>query len=213
MGIQELKSVKVTLAVIKGYNDLIAMSLKNKSQCLEQLEAASAAMSENIIRMEKYLDNAGDVQALEDWQLHPKPVSSTKIAEKIKVMQALNDQISLVIDNKMQEELSLDEALVMRVLENILVNAFEHAISMVTVSIECKESFLIVFVEDDGKGFSSDALHFATTPFYCEDAVRSLRHMGLGLSIAKTLIARHGGKISWGNNNKSAFVKVAFKSL
>lgn len=205
--------LRTPLTVIRGYNDLIAMSLKNKSICLENLEAATVTMNENIIRMENYLDNARDMQALEDWQLHPKPVSGTNITEKIKVMQALNDQINLVIDNKMQEELSLDEALVIRVLENLLVNAFEHAMTKVNVSIECKESFLIVLIEDDGKGFSHDALNNAAVPFYHEDTVRSLGHMGLGLTIAKTLIARHGGEISWGNLNKGAFVKITIKSL
>lgn len=205
--------LRTPLTIIKGHNDLIAMSLKNKSQCFEQIEATSAAMSENIIRMEKYLDNARDMQALEDWQLHPKPVSGTKIAEKIKDIKTLRDQISLVVDNKMQEELLLDEALVIRVIENLLVNAFEHAMSRVSVSIECRDRFLVVLVEDDGYGFSPDALHHAASPFYREDTACSTGHMGLGLTVAKTLIARHGGDISWGNLNKGAFVKITFRSL
>lgn len=168
--------LRTPLTVIRGHNDLIAMSLKNKFLCLENFEAATVAMNENIIRMENYLDNARNMQALEDWQLHPKPISGASIAEKIKGMQALNGKISLVIDNKMQEELPLDEALVIRVLENLLANAFEHAMSKVSVSIECKESFLIVLVEDDGKGFSPDALHHAATPFYREDLIGEERN-------------------------------------
>lgn len=205
--------LRTPLTVIKGHNDLIAMSLKNQSLSSEYLETAAAAMKENITRMEKYLDNARDMQALEDWLLHPKLVSGMSIAEKIKDMQALNDQISLVVDNKMQEELSLDEALVLRVLENLLANAFEHAVSGVNVSIECKDSILVVLVEDDGSGFSPDALQHAASPFYREDTARSARHMGLGLTIAKILTAHHGGDISWGNLSKGAFVKVIFKSL
>lgn len=205
--------LRTPLTVIKGHNDLIAMSLRNKSQCFEQLEAATIVMGENIIRMENYLDNAREMQALEDWQLCPRPVSGTMVAEKIRDMQTLCDQVSLVVDNKMQEELSLDEALVMRVLENLIVNAFEHAMSMVTVSIECKDSFLTVLVEDDGKGFSPDALHHAAIPFFREDMAHSLPHMGLGLTIAQILVERHSGKIFLGNHNNGAYVKVAFKSL
>lgn len=205
--------LRTPLTVIKGHNDLIAMSLRNKSQCFEQLKAATTAMGENIVRMENYLDNAREMQALEDWQLCTKPVSGITVAEKIRDMQTLCDQVNLVVVNKMQEELSLDEALVMRVLENLIVNAFEHAMSMVTVSIECKDSLLIVLVEDDGKGFSPDALHHAAIPFFREDMAHSLAHIGLGLTIAQILAERHNGEISWGNHDKGACVKVTFKSL
>ena len=55
---------------------------------------------------------------------------------------------------------------------------------------------LVCIVEDDGPGFSAEALRRACEPFYSES--KSVEHFGVGLNIAHTLTTLHGGTLDLG---------------
>lgn len=98
--------------------------------------------------------------------------------------------------------LQIDEALLSRALENILVNACEHSSTGASVCLNARkeEVALIITVQDEGAGFSEDALQHATEAFYMEDTSRSKRgHYGLGLYSAAQAIHRHEGSLRLSN--------------
>ena len=66
-------------------------------------------------------------------------------------------------------------------------------------------------VQDEGEGFSPQALRLATTEFYRDDESRSSReHFGLGLSIASRIAADLGGTLRLENApEKGALVTVS----
>ena len=93
--------------------------------------------------------------------------------------------------------LSLDTAVVEEVVCNLVRNACAHAASAVSVRVRPCEGGVECVVEDDGPGFSAEALKRGCEPFYSEN--KSSEHFGMGLNIAYVLAALHGGDVELTN--------------
>lgn len=83
-----------------------------------------------------------------------------------------------------------------RVITNLLDNALKHA-SIVHITIK-NTSQLILTIEDNGPGISTGELKNVFKPFYRVDNARTnkgVSNSGLGLSIVRDAVKRHGGSI------------------
>jgi signal transduction histidine kinase len=102
--------------------------------------------------------------------------------------------VSLACDVSPEIELTLDRPSVERVFQNLIANAIDalpHG-GHVRVSAESAEHSVVVSVEDDGAGISSEIRPHLFEPF----ATAGKRHgMGLGLAMSKRTILDHGGEI------------------
>ncbi len=83
-----------------------------------------------------------------------------------------------------------------RILVNLTVNALRHA-DTVEVRARRDERWLIVHVDDDGPGISTEDREEAFKPFVRLDAARNIDDggTGLGLAIARDIARSHGGDI------------------
>lgn len=109
---------------------------------------------------------------------------------------------------------AVDLPLAEEVLDNLLNNACGHAVSTVRLGVRldpvppaspapdetpaapARAAQLVCIVEDDGPGFSAEALRRAREPFFSE--AKSAEHFGVGLNIADTLTELHGGALELG---------------
>jgi len=82
-------------------------------------------------------------------------------------------------------------------LANIIENAADFAESLVAVSINWTDDDITVTVRDDGPGIPMDVLSSLGDPYVTTR--RDDGGMGLGVFIAKTLLERTGGEVSFGN--------------
>ena len=81
---------------------------------------------------------------------------------------------------------------------NVLSNACAHAANRIGLTVDVNAAgFLVAVVEDDGSGFSAEALHHGCDAFYSEQ--KSAEHFGLGLNVASVLTRLHGGDIELAN--------------
>ena len=86
------------------------------------------------------------------------------------------------------------------VLKNVLDNAIKYSpedSQAVRISIDAKDGWVVIEIEDNGIGIEPEVLTYIWEPFYREDKSRSrdTGGYGLGLSLCKTIIQAHGGNI------------------
>ncbi len=103
-----------------------------------------------------------------------------------------------------------DTAKLRRVFGNIISNSAKYAGKQdLAIRIVCskKENQVLFSVCDNGKGISKDELPQIFDPFYTTDQGRNVS--GLGLSICKSIIDLHDGKI-WAETNELGGLTVSF---
>ena len=83
------------------------------------------------------------------------------------------------------------------VITNLIHNAIKFTLpgGKITVSAMQKETMIVVSVTDTGIGIPAEDAKNIFDRFYKVDRARSAKGMGLGLSIAKTIVEGHGGEI------------------
>ena len=97
-------------------------------------------------------------------------------------------------------ELCVDPDRVNSVMKNILDNAIKYSFNSsepVKVSMENHKPYIIIRVQDNGVGIPEDELPYIFEPFYRVEKSRSkdTGGYGLGLSLCKTVMEAHHGKI------------------
>lgn len=89
-------------------------------------------------------------------------------------------------------ELFADAGLIEEVFDNLVSNALRYAVEGIEVEMRCEEGKFLIYVVDDGRGFSDRALRHATEPYFGEEKEEG-EHFGIGLSVCRMLCERHGG--------------------
>lgn len=99
----------------------------------------------------------------------------------------------------------IDKELVLEVMENLLANASVYTKDKIVLTIANRGTELELRVEDNGGGFSEEALQMAGSPFYRSENKKKREHFGshfgghfgghfgLGLYICKQLCEKCGG--------------------
>lgn len=178
------------LTVLKGYSNYLTKYIPTGKLSDEKILSTTQLMSEHINRIEYYVENMSNAQRLEDL-----------------VVSKSMSNINKFIEN-------LDENIILRVVENIISNAFRYARNNVSILIYLEQELLTFVIEDDGIGFSKESLKLALRPFYRDKTLNdSNAHFGMGLYISKILCEKHGGSISIENNStNSAKITAKFST-
>lgn len=108
-----------------------------------------------------------------------------------------NIAISVDIDVK---TITGNQTLLYRVFSNMIENAikYNHKNGMVEVRGQVKNGATHITITDSGIGIPNDQLHYIFGPFYRVDhsRARGLGGSGLGLSIVRTIVEKHHGKVN-----------------
>ncbi|HGM3507523.1 TPA: ATP-binding protein [Clostridioides difficile] len=206
------------LTVLKGYSNYLTKYIPTGKLSDEKILSTTQLMSEHIDRIEYYVENMSNAQRLEDL------VVSKSISNINKFIENLDKNISIIAKQEGKSftlksqinnmNLLFDENIILRVVENIISNAFRYAKHNVSILIYLEQELLTFVIEDDGIGFSKESLKSALRPFYRDKTLNeSNAHFGMGLYISKILCEKHGGSISIENNStNSAKITAKFST-
>ncbi|MBI4263794.1 MAG: HAMP domain-containing histidine kinase [Acidobacteria bacterium] len=92
-------------------------------------------------------------------------------------------------------------------LQNLMANALRHTpdSGRIALAADAVEAGLRITVRDSGPGIPPEHLPSIFERFYKADAARASTGSGLGLSIVKTIVERHGGTITARNDQGAVF--------
>ncbi|EGT4675903.1 sensor histidine kinase [Clostridioides difficile] len=206
------------LTVLKGYSNYLTKYIPTGKLSDEKILSTTQLISEHINRIEYYVENMSNAQRLEDL------VVSKSMSNINKFIENLDENISIIAKQEGKSftlksqinniNLFFDENIILRVVENIISNAFRYARNNVSILIYLEQELLTFVIEDDGIGFSKESLKLALRPFYRDKTLNdSNAHFGMGLYISKILCEKHGGSISIENNStNSAKITAKFST-
>ncbi|HMA83479.1 MAG TPA: PAS domain S-box protein [Candidatus Thermoplasmatota archaeon] len=138
---------------------------------------------------------------------------SDLVNEVIAVNSSLFDNHDVVVENNVSSDclVHADALHVEEVFTNLFNNAVKYSEDKRWIGIDAvmKDDFVLVSVRDKGVGISEEQLPFLFDEYYKADSSRhDFDSSGLGLSICKRIVEKHGGQIwaeSSGIGNGSAF--------
>lgn len=163
-------------------------------------------MKQNCFRLIRLVDNLIDSTKIDSgyFQLNLKNLDIVSIVEDttLSVVKYIEDKgINLIFDTEMEEKIiACDCEKIERIILNLLSNAakFTNEGGRIMVSIKDSISSIIISVKDTGIGIPKDKQDAIFERFVMVDKSLERNHLGsgLGLSIVKSLVELHGGKIS-----------------
>ena len=125
--------------------------------------------------------------------------TSQVLGQTISNLQQLIIENNALITNEDLPELKADESQIMRVFQNLIVNAikFKKKSEIPKIHISCKKKneFYEFAVRDNGIGIEMQYHDRVFTIFQRLHSIKDYPGTGIGLSICKRIVERHGGKI------------------
>lgn len=201
----EKESIKALVADISHQTKT---PLANICLYLEQLEDGHAAMpilpkmQKQVDKLQFLLESMVKISRLETGavQIHMQPallINTVAEAVAAVVPKAEQKHISLSIDVDDQLTLSHDRKWTAEALYNLLDNAVKYTPvgGQVTLTVCQQPVFTQIHVRDNGKGIARERQGAIFTRFYREPEVHESEGAGLGLYLARKIVALQGGYI------------------
>lgn len=193
--------LRAPMTAALGWADMLSKNLIDDAQRQHAVEAIRRAMNRQLVLVNDLLDSAAVLSGklrVERRRVEVASVVSAavEVAEPLAAPKRLHLKMTCDIDHG---TVMGDAARLQQVVSNLLTNAikFTPEGGDISVSVRRVDSTAEVQVTDTGRGIPKDALPFVFERFWQGDgsATRPDKGVGLGLSIAKHLVAAHGGTI------------------
>jgi PAS domain S-box-containing protein len=200
--------LRTPLNVILSTLQLLESHTKNSNNCnnKEKVKKYNNIMKQNCFRQLRLVNNMIDITKLDSgfFELKLENCNIVNVVENITLSVSeyiKNNSIELIFDTDIEECITAcDPDKIERIILNLLSNSikFTKQGGSMTVSIYDKKDKVIISIKDTGIGIPLDKLDIIFDRFRQVDKSLARNHegSGIGLSIAKSLVELHGGKIS-----------------
>jgi len=196
--------IKTPLAAVHSYLDLILQKF---------LGPLDEVVEEKLVRARKRSDEAIELinnvlkiskLRLEDSFIKEEVNIASILARAIKVAKVNADakgvKLSLINKRKEKNKVEGDPLLIQIAISNILSNAikYNNMDGIVEIYVEEEKNNLIIKVCDNGLGIPEAELEKIFKDFYRASNIKKIgvEGSGLGLSVVKQIVERHGGTIN-----------------
>ena len=158
----------------------------------------------NAVRLKEIVEDLTDVNNYESGlsRLRTRPVSLSNMLQSVRSSfkdMAESKNITLLTEIDEDMILNLDETKILVIFSNLVENAltFTDSGGEVRIKIDKIPGFAQISVNDSGIGIPAKDLENVFERFFQIESHLTRRHggMGLGLSVARSMIEMHGGRI------------------
>ncbi len=189
--------LRTPITVIKGYSEYLDRNAGKENMTGDGIREIAGYINQAAVRLEEYADSVREVQALEDMRLEYGEVLLGSFLEEMRaqlsVMAGQNGKEICLRAGLPHQAVKMSAAAVFRIMENIVDNSLRFCRERIDVEVSFDAPFLTVTITDDGRGFSEKERVEATDYFYKGKAEK--KHFGIGLTICRILVQKHGGTI------------------
>ena len=210
--------LRTPLTTINAYIQLLQRKVPNKETISEDWIMQLAKANE---RLNKLVHELLQVEQIKKGNIN-YDYKETNLEEIIRQaaidFKFFNPTHKLILINKLGDNNLIlgDPDKLLQVFNNVLNNAakFSQEESQIKLTLENKQPFFIIQVEDQGIGIEKKDLDKIFQKFY-KGNQKEREGLGLGLYLTKQIIKKHKGHIviSSGPNNKGTIVKIILPQL
>ncbi len=196
--------LRTPLTTIRGNADLLLRHRRISSRDRQASLRDIAAESERLSRMADELltlarAEAGQRPAAEPLDLEPL------LREVVRRARAANPERTLALEAEPALLPGSPDEL-RRVIWILLDNALKHGAGVVRVDLSAGDGWARLVVADEGPGLPAGEEEKVFERFYQADRARAAGGAGLGLAIARWLVAAHGGRVQAANRPEGGAV-------
>ena len=215
--------LKTPLTVVRANADYVAEEAcglagsesASASGELEDVAAAARDIAVAAERLDEYVRLLIEASHGEAAACTKAPVPLDSFADELKAEAAAlartaNIELGIVCGRLAGACIDADREALRRAVMNVVANALDHARGRIELSFGFDEggASFVVAVDDDGPGFSAEALERGCERFFRGDSSRSaaasVAHYGIGLSAASEAAHAHGGTVELSNRTDEA---------
>lgn len=214
--------MRTPLTVLQGHTDMLLDALTDGQISNQEILSDLQTISNQIIRLNSYMDSMNALRRLEDYEPSLRTISSESLSELLKeTASSLFPQgkgacgVKTDIYSEINEqELWMDKEAFSQIYENLLSNASRYAKENIRIRLYREQDFVVLEVADDGVGFTRKDLENAFAPYYRGERNKpaSSAHFGLGLYICNLLAEKLGGGMQLANDENGG-AKVTVKVI
>ncbi|MDE6743531.1 MAG: HAMP domain-containing histidine kinase [Lachnospiraceae bacterium] len=192
--------IRTPLTVMKGYTEFLIKYVPEGKVTEQMLLDKLGRISRQGDRLLCFSKTMTRLQTMEKWEVHCRQIRTSEICSYIKeAAEGIKGEIQILFNDRTKgsESVLVDFGLIMEAVENVLQNAIRYAKEQIEITVQNRNNKLLIYVKDDGEGFSEKALREADTVYFRERKQEEddEGHFGIGLSITKMLCEKHGGEL------------------
>ena len=204
---QREDAITARIRLVQNMARLVAHEVRNPLQSIELLTTLLQAEPDETARTEHATAIRQEIRVLDDvvhrllrrsvgadLDLHGRPARlATLVGTVVRLLerQARTDGIQLTQGALPDIELVLDQALVGRSLQNLVLNGIQHAGSQVRISATVLDDEVQLHVDDDGPGVDPGLAERVFEPNVSGRAGGT----GLGLALVREVVEAHKGRV------------------
>ena len=199
--------IRTPLSLIIAPLEKLLSRKETDSESMDQLQV----MDENSDRLLTLVNQLLDFRRIESdiFEIHPEPIELVylvnSIRDRFSPIAIKRDLEFSVISHFQKLDIEADPEALMKILSNLLINAFKFARNKLEIKINelhsagNGEKMISISVEDDGIGIPKAQLDSIFKKFFKvsteEHHYTNLGGTGIGLALAKSLCEKHGGEL------------------
>lgn len=197
--------LKTPINVIFSANQIMDMYINNDIFEKEKFNQYNDSIKQNCYRLIKLINNIVDITKSEAgyFKLNLYNENIVEVVENI--VDSVSDYVKskklrIIFDTDVEEKIiASDPNLIERVMLNLISNAikFSNPDGCIYVNIKDMGNSIEISVKDEGIGISEENMESLFDRFYRVDnsLSRKTEGTGIGLSLIKSIVEQHGGKI------------------